>query len=77
MEIVMPRQGLMDGIDKHTGQPIQQKRRRMRQLRMWLPDTSTPEFQAEARRQAAVLRGAPEEAETLDFIEKAGDFSDE
>jgi hypothetical protein len=73
----MPRQILMDGIDKLPEQPVEQKRSGMRQLRMWLPDTGTPEFQAEARRQAALLRGAPEEAEAEDFIQKAGDFTDE
>jgi hypothetical protein len=77
MEIVMPRQGLMDGTNKRTEQQIHRKRRGVRQLRMWLPDTSTPEFQAEARRQAALLRAAPEEAEALDFIEKVGDFGHE
>ena len=41
--------------------------------RLDLPDTNTPEFRAEARRQAALLRGAPEEAEALDFIEAAMD----
>jgi hypothetical protein len=71
MEIVMSRQVLLDRKDKHA----EQKRKGMRQLRMRLPDTSTPEFRAEASRQASLLRGAPEEAEALDFIEMAGDFS--
>ncbi len=67
----------MDGVDKHKRHRLNQQARGMRLVRMWLPDTRTPEFQAEARRQAALLRGAPEEAEALDFIEAAGDFSDE
>jgi Antitoxin MazE-like len=35
-----------------------------------------PGFVEEARRQAALLRGAPEESEALAFIEVAGDFDD-
>ena len=34
-----------------------------------LPDTSTPEFRAEAKRQAAIIRGTPADQEALDFIE--------
>ncbi len=41
--------------------------------RLDLPDTGTPEFRAEARRQAALLRGSPEEADALDFIEAVMD----
>jgi hypothetical protein len=70
----MPRQIVMGAINER---PEHQRRRGMRQVRIWLPDTSTPEFQAEAHRQAVLLRGAPEEAEALDFIEKVGDFTDE
>ena len=35
-----------------------------------------PDLAAEARRQAALLRSAPEEREALDFIEAAADFED-
>jgi hypothetical protein len=42
-------------------------------LRERLAYTRTPEFQAEARRQAALLRGSPEEAEVMDFIEAVMD----
>jgi hypothetical protein len=40
----------------------------MKLLRVWVPDPHRPEFAAEARRQGLLLRGAPEEAEALDFI---------
>lgn len=49
-------------------------RKGMKLLRLWVPDPKAPGFAAEARRQAALLRDAPEEREALDFIEAAADF---
>jgi hypothetical protein len=49
-------------------------RKGMKLLRLWVPDPKAPGFGAEARRQAALLRDAPEEREALDFIAKAADF---
>ena len=48
-------------------------RKGMKLLRLWVPDPKAPGFAAEARRQAALLRAAPEEREALDFIEAAAD----
>lgn len=48
----------------------------MKLLRVWVPDPALPSFLAEARRQAAVLRGAPEESDALDFIEAVADIGD-
>lgn len=45
----------------------------MKLLRIWAPDPRTPEFCAEAARQAALPQGAPEEADALEFIENAAD----
>ena len=41
----------------------------MKLLRIWVPDPNAPGFQEEAERQAVLLQGAPEEAETMDFLE--------
>jgi Protein of unknown function (DUF3018) len=38
----------------------QKRRQGMRLLRIWVPDPRAPGFREEARRQAALLRGAPE-----------------
>jgi hypothetical protein len=40
-------------------------------VRIWLPDPHAPGFRDEARRQAALLRGKPEQEEALRFIEAA------
>jgi hypothetical protein len=51
-------------------------RRGMRLVRTWVPDPRTPAFRAEAARQAALLRGAPEDEEALRFIEAAAPWPD-
>jgi hypothetical protein len=43
----------------------------MKLLRLWVPDPNATGFAEEVSRQAALLRGAPEQEETLDFIETA------
>ncbi len=43
----------------------------MKLVRIWVPDPRSPEFAAMAEREAAALRGAPDEQEALDFIEAA------
>ena len=45
-------------------------------LRVWTADPRAPGFAEDVRRQALLLRGAPEEAEALAFIEAAADFGD-
>ena len=46
----------------------------LKMLRLWAPDPLAPGFGAEMQRQMGVLRGAPEEAEALNFIAAAGDW---
>jgi len=41
----------------------------LREIRMWVPDVHSPEFQAQAKREAEILRGVREEQESLDLIE--------
>ncbi len=43
----------------------------MKLLRLWVPDPHAPGFNKSAARQAALLSGAPEEQDALDFIESA------
>lgn len=64
----MPRAKQEDGLNKFQRFRQNQQRRGMKLLRVWVPDPHRPEFAAEARRQGMLLRGAPEEVETLDFI---------
>jgi hypothetical protein len=64
---------MADTARKQTPDKFQRYRARrraggMKLLRVWVPDPHAPGFIAEAARQAALLRGAPEEADALDFI---------
>jgi hypothetical protein len=41
----------------------------MRLIQMWLPDTGTPEFRREARRQALAISRSPHAAEDQAFVD--------
>lgn len=69
----MSRVALNDGLNKFKRYRISKRTKGMKLLRLWVPDPTAPGFAEEARRQAALLRGAPEETETLDFIEAVAD----
>jgi len=72
MEDGMPRPRRSDdGLTKFQRYRQQQRRRGMKQVRLWVPDPNRPEFAAEARRQGLSLRGRAEEAEALGFIAAA------
>ena len=49
----------------------------MKLLRICVPDPNAPGFREEAERQAALLRGSPEEAEAMAFIEAAAAWPEE
>lgn len=49
--------------DKFHAYRARKKAAGLREVRLWLPDTRTPEFQAEARRQAALLGHSEDERE--------------
>ena len=63
-----------DGLTKFQRYRNSKRMQGMKLLRVWVPDPKAPGFKKEARRQAALLRRAPEEAETLRFIEAATDW---
>jgi hypothetical protein len=69
----MPRPAKQDGLDKFRRLRANRRARGMKLVRIWVPDPKAPGFAEEARRQAALLRGAAEEQEALDFIEAAMD----
>ncbi len=67
----MPRPKAQDGLTKAQRYRQTQQHRGMKLLRVWVPDPNRPDFAKEAARQAALLRGRPEEAEAMAFIDAA------
>lgn len=72
----MNRQPKSSEFDKFRRYRESRKARGLRLLRMWVTDPRTAAFRRKAKRQAALLRGAPEEDEALSFIEKHMDRAD-
>jgi hypothetical protein len=72
----MPAPARTDGLDKFQRYRAARRARGLKLLRMWVPDPHAPGFREEAARQAALLRGAPEERDAMDFIETAMDWDD-
>lgn len=62
------------GLDQRARHRPSQKQRGMKLVRLWIPDPSAPGFRRQVRRQARLLRGAPEEQDALAFIEAAADL---
>jgi len=73
----MPRPAKTDGQSKFQRYRAAQKRKGMKLIRIWVPDPKAPGFAEEIARQSALLRGAPEELDALNFIEAlAADWDD-
>jgi Protein of unknown function (DUF3018) len=58
-----------DGLSKFQRFRRNQAGKGMKLLRIWVPDPKSPEFAAEAERQANLLRGRPEEEAAIRFAE--------
>ena len=72
----MPRISQADGLSKFQRYRASRRAGGMQLLRVWVPDPRAPGFRDEARRQASILRTAPEETDALGFIEAAADWDD-
>ena len=56
---------------------VRQREAGLRLVQLWVPDTRSPVFAAECRRQSVLLRGDPAEAETLKFIGEVAAWKDD
>ena len=72
----MPRTVPGEGLDKFMRYRAGRRAQGMRLLCVWMPDSRAAGFHEETRRQALLLRGAPEEAEALDFIAAAANWDE-
>jgi len=48
----------------------------LRPVQIWVPDTRSSDFADECRRQSLVLRGDPQETNTLNWLEASADPAD-
>ncbi len=48
----------------------------LRPVQIWLPDVTTPEFKAEAHRQALAIAASEDEARVMALIEELSDWDD-
>lgn len=56
---------------------VRQRASGLRLVQLWVPDTRSPVFAEECRRQSALLRGDPAETESLEFISKVTAWKDD
>jgi len=56
---------------------VRLKARGLRQIQLWVPDTTRPDFPAVIERQIREIEGIEEDGETLDFIDKVADWDDQ
>jgi hypothetical protein len=52
------------------------RRQGLRPIQIWVPDTRSPDFAAEAHRQSAAVAASPHEPEDQAFIEAISDSAD-
>ena len=53
------------------------RRQGLRPIQIWVPDTRSPEFAAEAHRQSLILAQSPHAKEDQAFIDSISDFDEE
>jgi hypothetical protein len=52
------------------------RRRRLRPIQIWVPDTRAPCFAEDARRQAKLVAAEEDFDDTMDFIERMSEFDE-
>jgi hypothetical protein len=52
------------------------KARGLRQIQLWVPDTTSPDFQSQIDHQTKLTESTREDQESLDFIEDVADWTD-
>jgi hypothetical protein len=62
--------------ERMRGYRARQQAAGLRLVQLWVPDTRSPKFAAECRRQARLLKNDPAETDVLKFIEGAAVWDD-
>ena len=58
-------------VDKFRRYRERKKAQGLREVRMWIPDARTPEFQKALKRQIAAINGSREDAQIQQELEQA------
>lgn len=64
-----PRPEVKSSTERVRAYRERMRRKGMKLVQFWLPDTSTPEFKAEARRQSLLIANSPQEKDDQAFID--------
>jgi DNA-binding LacI/PurR family transcriptional regulator len=65
------------GRDRVKGYRERLRRQGLRPIQIWVPDTRSPAFAAEAHRQSAAVAASPDESEDQAFIDAISDDTDQ
>lgn len=66
--------GSVPSRDKVRDHRARMRARGMKLVQIWVPDTSSPEFQSEARRQSRLIALNSHEADDQAFVDSLSDF---
>jgi len=66
--------GAVPSRDKVRHHRARMRAKGMKLVQFWVPDTSSAEFKAEARRQSRLIAQSPHEADDQAFIDSLSDF---
>ena len=64
------------GRDRVKGYRERLRRQGLRPIQIWVPDTRSPAFAAEAHRQSAAIAASPHDADDQAFIDAVSDDAD-
>ena len=62
--------------DKVRNHRARMRAKGMKLVQYWVPDVSSPEFKAEARRQSKLIADSPHEADDQAFVDSISEFWD-
>jgi Protein of unknown function (DUF3018) len=66
--------GVTPSRDKVRNHRARMRAKGMKLVQIWVPDTASPEFKAEALRQSRLAAQSPQEAEDQAFIDAVSEF---
>ena len=62
--------GVIERVQKHRDKL---RKRRMRPVQIWVPDTRRPGFAEECKRQSLLVKNDKQEKDVLEFLDDAAD----